>query len=374
MAIAFVTGTLTPYNRRLYDAFAGTYGEELHVLACTGIEPHRSWAVAPPDHFTLHVLPGLRRHVSDISHVYLNPSVVGHLRRLRPEVIGLGGFSPTMALAGLYARMTGTPYGIGTDGALLMDPGEHSRPHRLMRQLLVPKAAFGICASDESVRLLARWGLRADRATVVPLVPAWDPPETVPAFSERPFDLLFAGGLNEEIKGALFFTDVVARLRAVLPDLRVRVTGKGPARAEMEARLAALGVATRFDGPLQPEDMPGVFASAKIMLFPSRSDPWGLVANEAVQCGTPVVGSPFAISSPCYLERFGVGLVRPLEVDVFAAAALDMLCSETRWSSFMQRRDEALAWACLAGSARALKRAFDLGRGRSVAASAPAAA
>ncbi len=369
MPIVLVTGTLTPYNRRLYDAFAETFREDLHVLACTALEPHRSWQVGEPKHFTLHVLPGIRKHVNDIRHIYFNPSVLPTLRRLQPEAIALGAFSPTMVLAGLYARAARIPYGIGTDGALATDPGEYSLPHRLMRQLLVPKAKFGICASEESVKLLARWGLVPARSTVVPLVPPWAPPATVPDFAERPFDILFAGGLNEEIKGALFFTDVAARLKQMRPQLAVRVTGEGPTRREMEARLAAAGVKAHFDGALQPDQMPDVFGSAKIMLFPSRGDVWGLVANEAVQCGTPVLGSPHAISSLCFIERFGLGLVRAIDVDAWSEAALDMLTSESRWASFMQRRPEALAWASLETSVRGLKRAFDIGRGRVEAAS-----
>lgn len=364
MPIALVTGTLTPYNRRLYDTFAATFGEELHVLACTAIEPHRSWQVGTPQHFTLHVLPGLRKHVNDIRHIYLNPSVVPKLRQLKPEAVALGAFSPTMVLAGLYARAKGMPYGIATDGAPATDPGERSRPHRMMRQLLVPRASFGICASEESVKLLARWGLDPNRSTVVPLVPPWDPLAVVPAYGARPYDILFAGGLNESIKGALFFTDVVARMKAWRPDLKVRVTGEGPDRQEMEARLRRGGIDVHFDGALQPDRMPEVFASAKLMLFPSRGDVWGLVANEAVQCGTPVLGSPLAISSPCYIARFGLGLVRPLEAETWAETALDMLESEGRWAQFMARRDEALAWASIEASARGLKRAFDIGRGR----------
>ena len=365
MPIVLVTGTLTPYNRRLYDAFAGTYCEDLHVLTCVGVEPHRTWVVPEPEHFTQKTLPGFRYHRNDINHIYINPAVVAELRRLRPKVMALGGFSPTMAMAAGCARMMGIPYGLYTDGALSTDPG--SRPHRMMRSLLVPKARFGVCGSVESVRLLAYWGLDPSLSTVVPLVPAWDAPKHIPDYAHRPFDILFAGTLNESIKGALFFTEVAKAMKQSHPELRVRVTGRGPDRDAMQARLEAAGIAAQFDGPLQPAEMIAAFSSAKVMLFPSRSDPWGLVANEAVQCGTPVLGSPHAVSSQWYVERFGLGHVRPLDVEAWATAALDMIASPVRWATFMARRGEALEWASLANSARSLKRAFDLGQGQPVA-------
>jgi hypothetical protein len=166
MSIVIITGSIAPYTHRLYEAYAQASGEGLTVLACAAIEPHRAWQVPEPEYYKLEVLPGWRRHASYTSHVYLNPAVIPALRRLKPDTIILSGsFSPTMALGSVYARATKTPYGIAIDGALATDPGETSLPHAMMRRLLVPSAKFGICASEASVDLLARWGLPRDRAT-----------------------------------------------------------------------------------------------------------------------------------------------------------------------------------------------------------------
>jgi glycosyltransferase involved in cell wall biosynthesis len=289
--------------------------------------------------------------------------------RLRPDAVALGGFSPTMLLAWASARAMRIPHGIATDGVPSTDPGERSLMHRWMRQLMVPNASFGICASDESVDLLARWGLDRSHATVVPLVPPWDPLTVIPSFEQRPYDVLFVGSLNEDIKGVLFFTDVVARMAAKRGDLKVRVTGDGPLRQEVEARLRRTGLTVQFDGAVQPSEIAASYASAKVLLFPSRGDVWGLVANEAVQCGTPVLGSDLATSSRLYLERYGVGVMRPLQVETWAETALDMIGTPTRWQQFMLRRHEALDWANIDVAARGIRRAFDIGRGRAQPAS-----
>jgi glycosyltransferase involved in cell wall biosynthesis len=200
------------------------------------------------------------------------------------------------------------------------------------------------------------------------LVPSWDAPAKRLGFAERPFDVIFAGGINERYKGALFFADVMARLAAQGRRLKVRVTGAGPDLAEVRARLAAAGLEAQVDGAVQPGEIAGAMSSARLLVFPSRQDPWGLVANEAVLCGTPVLGSPHATSSPLFVERFGVGLVRPLAVDVWAEAILDMLSSEARWRAFMARRSEAMRWCSLEAAVTGMHRAIELGR-----ASGPAA-
>jgi glycosyltransferase involved in cell wall biosynthesis len=108
--------------------------------------------------------------------------------------------------------------------------------------------------------------------------------------------------------------------------------------------------------------MPGILGSARVLLFPSRQDAWGLIANEAVLCGTPVLGSPHATSSHYFVERFAAGLVRPLEIEAWCDATLDMLSSDDRWSQFMERREEAVAWFSLDTAVAGMKQAFDTGR------------
>ena len=40
--------------------------------------------------------------------------------------------------------------------------------------------------------------------------------------------------------------------------------------------------------------MPGIYRSADVLVFPTLEDPWGLVANEAIISGLPVLCSKYA--------------------------------------------------------------------------------
>jgi glycosyltransferase involved in cell wall biosynthesis len=359
MSITLVTGALAPYTQRLYDAFAASTGVDLTVLVCETVEPQRQWVLPKPAHFKVEVLPGLRRHVSYTRHIYFNPSVIPALRRLKPATLIVEDFSPTMVIAALYARAASIPYGLKTDGHRGIDPGETSRIHKAMRRVLVPHARFGICASEDSVAFLEHWGLARGRGIVVPIVTPWDAPNVVPGFADRPFDILFAGGINEHIKGALFFADVVEHLaKTSSRKLRVRVTGDGPLRDTLAARLVAAGVDAQFDGHRQASEMPAIFMSAKVLLFPSRGDAWGLVTNEAALCGTPVLGSPAAISSKRLVEAFGIGLMRPMTVDGWADAAADILSTPERWTTFARQRDTVIEQFSLSQSVKELSAAL----------------
>ena len=65
--------------------------------------------------------------------------------------------------------------------------------------------------------------------------------------------------------------------------------GDGPARPELEALAADLGLDARFLGFLPREDLPGFYSALDAFVFPSPVETQGLVALEANACGTPVV-------------------------------------------------------------------------------------
>ena len=64
-------------------------------------------------------------------------------------------------------------------------------------------------------------------------------------------------------------------------------------RAELEAqaRAAGLGGSVRFTGAVPHEDLPAWYSAADVCVVPSYYESFGLVAVEAMACGTPVVAS-----------------------------------------------------------------------------------
>jgi glycosyltransferase involved in cell wall biosynthesis len=74
-------------------------------------------------------------------------------------------------------------------------------------------------------------------------------------------------------------------------DATVVFGGDGPARDDLEARAAELGVDARFLGFLDRAELPAFYSALDAFVFPSPVETQGLVALEANACGTPVVGA-----------------------------------------------------------------------------------
>jgi glycosyltransferase involved in cell wall biosynthesis len=80
-----------------------------------------------------------------------------------------------------------------------------------------------------------------------------------------------------------------ANLRAAL----LVFAGEGPLRAELESEAVALGISSRvrFLGFVNQSQLPAVYTSADVMVLPSEYEPFGVVVNEAMCCGCPVIAS-----------------------------------------------------------------------------------
>ncbi|MHC4997153.1 MAG: glycosyltransferase, partial [Planctomycetota bacterium] len=50
----------------------------------------------------------------------------------------------------------------------------------------------------------------------------------------------------------------------------------------------------RFDPPTTPDRMPAYYRGADALVFPTLEDAWGLVVNEALWSGLPVISSIYA--------------------------------------------------------------------------------
>ena len=90
------------------------------------------------------------------------------------------------------------------------------------------------------------------------------------------------------------------------------VIGDGPARARLQQQYPH----AVFTGYKFGEDLASTLAAADVMVFPSRTDTFGLVNLEAMACGVPVAAYP--VTGP--IDVIQDGVTGALDVDLAAAA------------------------------------------------------
>jgi glycosyltransferase involved in cell wall biosynthesis len=113
---------------------------------------------------------------------------------------------------------------------------------------------------------------------------------------------LYAGRLSPE-KNLPFVLRVFA-----LPEMarfHLTIAGDGPARTALQA-MASSNVS--FIGHVPNEKIPEIYVSHDVLILPSISEPWGLVVEEALYYGLPVLASSQVGSVEDLILNCGAGL------------------------------------------------------------------
>lgn len=110
--------------------------------------------------------------------------------------------------------------------------------------------------------------------------------------AETPVKFLYVGRLARE-KGLYDLLDAFGSVRQQLPDARLDIVGPGVLADELKRRAKELRLesAVTFLGTKSPEDIGRLLLDSDALVLPSHREPWGLVVNEALSYGCPVVVS-----------------------------------------------------------------------------------
>lgn len=138
--------------------------------------------------------------------------------------------------------------------------------------------------------------------------------------------VLFAGRLVAS-KRPLDLIEAVSRVNSRGADIQVLVAGAGPLESEVIAAGETLGVSCQMLGFRNQSEMPAVYAATDILVLPSDGrETWGLVANEALACGRPVVIADAIGCAPDLAADGSAGRVFTMgNIEDLAAALLDIL-------------------------------------------------
>ena len=336
LKLAIVVNEPPPYRVPVFNLITRNPEIRLQVIFCCRREPNRLWDL-PPMAFD-HVF--LRERIRTVHGRYIhnNPDVVIALSRFRPDVVLGNGFNPTHLYAFAWTRLMRRAYIAMTDGTLQSEQSLSTLHVRLRRYVYQRAGAF-VAASQGGLALYRSYQVPAARCfrSCLAVDNARFHPHGIG--DDKKWDFIFSGRL-EAGKQPEFAMDVALECaRKLGRQLTLLYVGSGSQEAALRTRASTLGheLIVHFHGFAQQSDLPQLYRSAKIFLFPTRADVWGVVANEACAAGLPVIVSPHAGVANELVVDGQNGYVRPLDLQAWTTCALELLDNSDRLRAMGER-------------------------------------
>jgi glycosyltransferase involved in cell wall biosynthesis len=336
LRIAIVTNHPPPFRIPIYEKIGQMPDVELQVIFCSRREPNRQWKL-PPLNFN-HIFLRERFVTRGDNFIHNNFDVVSALKRFAPDVVVTTGFNPTYLYAFGYTLATDALHVPMTDGTDVSEEAL-STPHKLVRRFVYSRSHAFVAASEGGRRLYESYGIEPDHCFLSCLCIDNEAYLADPPDEEKKFDFIFCGRIVEA-KNPLFALQVASEVaRRLGRRVSILFVGSGVQEEQIKNEAAQYPdlIAAEFNGFAAQHELPSLYRSARIFLFPTLADVWGVVANEACAAGLPILVSPHAgVADELVLDGEN-GFVCELDVGVWAERAELLLSRPAVFQRFARR-------------------------------------
>jgi glycosyltransferase involved in cell wall biosynthesis len=326
--LVILTEIISPYRIPLFNALATHADVDLHVIFLAETDPGlRQWQIYKEEiRFSYQILPSWRKRIGRYN-VLLNRGVGRALAAAAPDVILCGGYSYVASWQSLiWARSHQVPFFLWSESNLQDQRRGLALVEFLKAEFLRKCTGFVVPGPAAQEYLCAGKKIREDIIFTAPNAVDNELFATASAAARRDataarreFHLperyfLFVGRLVRE-KGVFELLSAYAKLEeSMRRQVGLVFVGDGSSRQRLQEQASTISPGSiRFAGFAQREQLAAYYALAEMLILPTYTDTWGLVVNEAMACGLPVILSRAAGCAVDLIREDWNGLLVPPE-------------------------------------------------------------
>jgi glycosyltransferase involved in cell wall biosynthesis len=314
--VLFLTNYPSPYRVQFFDELAKYMDVTVLFSERKEDKTHRSadWYIAGEGRFHSVQL----NRTAMIRGRDLCLDVTGWLKKEWDAIVLCGYASPTIMVAMAWLRAHKIPFYMEVDGGLVRpDSGLKYR----FKKLLVSSASDWISSGRETTRYLTHYGAKEDRVHHYPFTSLWAK-EILPQAPSAEEKLALREKLGmQEAKIALYvgrfdpkkgMEDLLRSVPNLDGDIGVYFVGGQPGEDHL-AFCRETGIQNaHFVGFQKKEELADYYKAADVLVLPTWSDVWGLVVNEAMAFGLPVITTDRCVAGMELVENGVTGYIVPI--------------------------------------------------------------
>lgn len=312
--IAIITNIPTPYRKAQWEYYSKHSLLDITVFYCSPIEKNRYWDVDSSKGIKEVFLDGL-----NFKSIHFNPSILKLLYK-DFDIFCVGGYGyPSVIMAITFLKYLKKPWVMLIDGVSPLKLENENFITEKLRRTLIRGANAYFANGVVGYKLLEKYGISSERIFnqfmtvdvehfMKKSVNSLDYKNEIRKkykISKNSIVVMYAGRLMKH-KGVQDLIKSVKKLDDKGYNVKLLVVGDGQFKETLIDCADKLLPDTIFTGHIDPDMLHKYYYASDIFVLPTYNDPWGLVINEALSCGLPVVSTNAAGSSLDLVKNNGI--------------------------------------------------------------------
>lgn len=171
------------------------------------------------------------------------------------------------------------------------------------------KRVHGLAGGNKSHKeLFSFYGMKEERIHFLPMVVDVDRFKNTQDKRKTNFTFLYVGRIID-VKNVDYLLRSFKETFQGKDNVSLTIVGSGVLLDELKKTFAENEKNIEFTGALFGKDLNRVYRESSVLVLPSLFEPWGLVVNEAMASGLPVISSKFVGANYDLIEGKDTGLI-----------------------------------------------------------------
>lgn len=341
--IILVANIIGPYRIPTFNQLASKYGKAFKVIFCKQNDHYRKWKLLEKDHlkFDFCLLNDFSIKLKEWE-IHLANGLFSKLIREKPFLVITEGFGFPTIFSLLYTNFFHKKLMIFSAETQHTAKSYSSFRH-FLRKFMVRCSQGFIATGTLAKQYLV--SLRAPEEKIFLAYFSFDPEllgldlkkiRRKKKSREKKKRILYVGRLDR-LKGVDLLIRAYKQVKEKYPNIELCLVGDGPDKDELK-KLAEGTDDISFEGYKQYDQLLPYYLDADLFVLPTLKDVWGLVVNEAMMCGLPVVCSKYAGCCQDLIREEENGLVvDPQNSEELSDSISDLISQNGKLSDYGKR-------------------------------------
>lgn len=330
MKILFLTNIPSPYRVDFFNELGRYCDLTVAFEGKNSTDRNKKWGNKDCFNFNSIFLKGIRINASQ----FFCFNIINILKQSWDKIVICGYSSPTTMLAIQYLKLKKIPFYIEVDGGLIK---QDSWFKYKIKQYFLSSAIGYFSSGKETTKYLVYYGADKNKIVEYPFtsLKERDILKQMPTEQEKrklrkelnlkEDKIIISVGQFIYRKG---YDVLIKAMQNIDKNIGVYIIGDNPTQEYLKLQKQFNLANLYFVGFKTKEKLKKYYMSADLFVLPTREDIWGLVINEAMAMGVPVITTDKCVAGLELVENGVNGYIVPIEDSEILAEKINKLFSE----------------------------------------------